>query len=244
MNENNNEVQLDLGELLLYLKKRVWILIAAFSVFAMLGFLYSEFFVTPTYKANATAYVLTRDSDGSVIFQDIQISTYVLKDYEILVTSRNVTSEVVKMLDLDLSPAAVAGMITVEVPENTRTLKISVTDTDPQRVADITNAVMEVSAKQIQEIMGADAVNVIDQAEIPTGPSSPNVIRNTILGAIIGLALAVGVLTVIFMLDDSIKTEEDVEHRLGLATLGVIPISEEMGHAPVATRRKRTGKRK
>ena len=82
---------------------------------------------------------------------------------------------------------------------------------------------------QIKEIMGVDAVNLVYAAETPQGKSGPSVTKNTLIAALVGLVAAVGVLVVIYLLDDTIRTEDDVERYLGLSVLGVIPISSEMG---------------
>ena len=81
---------------------------------------------------------------------------------------------------------------------------------------------------QITEIMDADAVNTVEEGNLPTSPSSPSIPRNIAIGALLGLLLAMGVITLIFILDDTIKTPDDVEHYLGLNTLTSIPISEGM----------------
>jgi polysaccharide biosynthesis transport protein len=66
-------------------------------------------------------------------------------------------------------------------------------------------------------------VNVIDQAEAPVNPSSPNLFKNLALGLLLGLGLAT--VTVFFkdQFDDSIRVPEDVEPKLNLALLGVVP---------------------
>ena len=123
-----------------------------------------------------------------------------------------------------MSPETLADKISVSSPENTRIMQISVTDTNPLRAAEIANAVREESAIQIKEIMEVDSVKLVYAADVPTVPSSPNVARDTLLAAVIGVVLAVVVLSVIHLLDDTIRTEEDVENRLGLNVLGMIPL--------------------
>ena len=82
---------------------------------------------------------------------------------------------------------------------------------------------------QIKQIMDVDAVQTVYEAEVPQEPSGPNTMKNTALAGILGLVIAVGIYVVIFIMDDTIRTEEDVTRYLGLGTLGVIPVSTEMG---------------
>jgi capsular exopolysaccharide synthesis family protein len=66
-------------------------------------------------------------------------------------------------------------------------------------------------------------ISIIDAAEVPEGPSSPNLFKNLLVAILIGMGLAG--LTVFFkdQFDDSIRVPEDVEAKLGLPLLGVVP---------------------
>ncbi len=227
--ENHNEEQgLDLLGLLLYLKKKVVLIGIVAAVFAVIGLLGTAIFIAPEYTASTRIYVLNRQNEDKVVTSDYQIANYMISDYTVLITGRNVTKEVISKLDLDLNTKELSEMIQVTAPEETRILQISVTDTDPQRAADIANSVREVASKQIKEIMEVDAVNLVYTAETPSKPSGPSLIKNTLIVMVLGVAAVVGILTVIFVSDDAIHTEEDVQRHLGLGTLGVIPISTEL----------------
>lgn len=228
--DNQKEFEIDLLELLHYLKKKIAIILVAFAACALVSFLINEFFVTPQYTASTRVYILNRSNESALVSSDFTLSNYMLNDYKVLITGRNVTDKVVKQLGLDMSAGTLTGKISVSAENNTRVLQISVTDTVPQRAADIANSVREEAAKQIKEIMDVDAVNLVYAAEAPMAASSPNVMGNTLLAAFIGLAVTVVVLTVIFVMDDAIRTEEDVERHLGLGTLGVIPVSGDLAN--------------
>lgn len=227
--ENQNEMELDLLELFYYLKKKLWIIGSAFAVCAVVGFIVSLLFMAPQYTAVTRMYVLNRTNEASVVYADIQTSTYLLNDYKVLITGQNVTKEVIEILDLsDETPEDLAKKIEVTAPDNTRVLQINVTESDPKLAADIANCVREVSAEQIQEIMDVDAVKLVYEADVPEKKSGPNVMGNTVIAAALGLVVSTFVLVVMFMMDDTIRTEEDVERHLGLSTLGVIPMSGEL----------------
>lgn len=240
--EKHQDIELDMLELFRYLKKKIWILGVAFAACAVLGLLVSSLVLTPKYTASTRMYVLNRADEANVAYSDIQTSTYLLIDYRVLITGQNVTKEVIEKLDLDMKPSELEGMIEVTAPDNTRVLQINVTDTDPQRATDIANCVREVAGRQIQEIMNVDAVKLVYEADVPEEPSSPNVLLNTLVAAILGLVVAVAVLAFIFVLDDTIRTEEDVERYLGLSTLGVIPVAGELGDQHAAGRFAKRGK--
>lgn len=240
MDTQNNEVEIDLLELFNYLKKRLWIVLAAVAVCACIGFFATKVFMTPEYTASTRMYVLNRSSEVNVVYSDLQTSSLMLNDYKVLITGRNVTNEVVAKLDLPMSSGALSGMISVSSPSGTRVLQISITDTDPQRAADIANCVREVASEQIKSIMDVDAVKDVYPAVVPTSPSGPNVQQNVAIAALVGLVASIIVLTAIFLLDDTIRTEEDVELRLGLSVLGVIPMTDDLGMGTAKRKRKPT----
>lgn len=227
--ENLNEEQgLDILGFLLFLKKKIILVCVVAVLCAIGGYFGTEVFMTPEYTASTRIYVLSRQNEDKVLSSDYQISNFLVRDCTELITGRNVTEKVVSELGLKISAGAVSGMIQVTSPEETRIIQINVTDTDPQRAADIANSVRKIASEQIKEIMDADAVNLIYEATTPKGPSGPNSTKNMILAAFLGLAAVVCLLGVIFVLDDTIRTEEDVEKYLGLGTLGVIPMTSAL----------------
>lgn len=228
--ENNNEIEIDLLDLFYYLKKKVWLIVAACMLFMVLGAAVTTFFMKDEYTARTRMYVLNRSSESGLSSSDYSISNYMVMDYEVLITGENVTREVIDTLNLDMTTGELTDKISVSAIDSTRVLQIVVVDTQPQRAADIANCVREVASKQIKAIMDVDAVNLVYEAEVPAQKSGPSLTKNTAIAAVLGIVAAVGVLVVIYLLDDTIRNEEDVERYLGLGVLGVIPISAELGN--------------
>lgn len=227
--ENQNEMELNLLDLFHYLRKKLWLIGAVMVVCAVIGFAVSQFLMTPKYTASTRMYVLNRTNETNVVYADIQTSTYLLTDYKVLITGENVTKEVIEILDLSDKPEELERKIEVTAPDNTRVLQINVTEKDPALAAQIANCVRVVAAAQIEEIMDVDAVKLVYEAAVPEDTSSPNVMLNTVIAAVLGVFASVFIMVVKFILDDTIRTEEDVERYLGLSTMGVIPISDELG---------------
>ena len=229
MENRNEEMEIDLLELFHYLKKRILIIVAACLVCTVAGFVGTKLFMPPQYTAETRMYVLNRSNENSVVSADFSVSNYMLNDYKVLITGQNVTKEVIGRMGLNMGSGTLSRMIQVTAPENTRSLQISITHTDPQMATDIANCVREVASEQLQEIMSVNSVKLVYEADVPQAPSGPNIKRNTALAGILGLVMAVGIYAVIFILDDTIRTEEDVTRYLGIGTLGVIPASADLG---------------
>lgn len=231
MEQQEKQIEIDLMGLLNYLKKRIIIIVAAVLVFAVAGLLYSAMFTTPTYVAETRLYILNRSSTTSVNGSDYQTSTYMLHDYQVLVTGKNVTKEVVNQLGLQMSPEALSSKVSVSAPEETRVLQIKVTDTDPQLAADIANKVCQVAIQELKRLTDADAVHQVYEADVPKVSVGASMKKCVMLAAALGFLASAGVLTVLFILDDTLRTEEDVERYLGLGVLGVIPDCREIDTA-------------
>lgn len=224
----DDEVTIDLMELFsaLWAKKTIIILSAVFM--ALVAFVGTKMFVTPKYTSVTKLFVMTKNDDtsASATYTDLQTGSMLTKDYMELVKSRPVLEKTISKLKLDVTPEELAGMITTETPTDTRIMSISVTDNDPKEAKQIADTLRKAVSVQITEIMNADSVNTVEEGNLPTSPSSPNVKKNMMLGALLGLVISMGFIVLISVLDDTVKTPEDVEKYLGLNVLTSIPIQE------------------
>ena len=224
----DDEVTIDLMELFsaLWAKKTIIILSAVFM--ALVAFVGTKMFVTPKYTSVTKLYVMAKndDSSASATYSELQSGSMLTKDYMELVKSRPVLEKTISKLKLDMTPEKLAGMITTETPTDTRIMSIGVTDDDPKEAKQIADTLRKAVSVQITEIMNADSVNTVEEGNLPTSPSSPNVKKNMMLGAMLGLVISMGFVVLIFLLDDTVKTPDDVEKYLGLNVLVSIPIPE------------------
>lgn len=154
---------------------------------------------------------------------DVQMGTQLTKDYSVLITSRPVLDEVIDNLKLDMTYEELQKKITVENPAETRILNITVEDSKPEKAQKIVNEVTTVAAKFIGEKMEVKAPKIIDKGQLPTKKSSPNMKKNALIGLLIGLVFSIGVFAAAVIMDDTIKTEKDVEKYLGMSTLTSVP---------------------
>lgn len=224
----DDEVTIDLMELFsaLWAKKTIIILSAVFM--ALVAFVGTKMFVTPKYTSVTKLFVMTKNDDtsASATYTDLQTGSMLTKDYMELVKSRPVLEKTISKLKLDVTPEELAEMITTETPTDTRIMSISVTDDDPKEAKQIADTLRKAVSVQITEIMNADSVNTVEEGNLPTSPSSPNVKKNMMLGALLGLVISMGLIVLISILDDTVKTPDDVEKYLGLNVLTSIPIQE------------------
>ena len=228
MNNNENDVtEIDLLELFFVLWSRAVIIILVVLFTAILGFMYSYFLVTPQYESTTKIYILNKNESSTVTYSDVQLGTQLTKDYKELINSRYVLEEVINSLGLDTTYDSLKNKINVTTPSDTRIVSITVTDPDAVLAMNIANAVRETASAHIENVMDIDAVNVVETANMPTEKASPSYSKFTLIGGVAGAFLVCVVVIIGHLMDDTIKTSEDVERYLGLSTLGTIPIMED-----------------
>ena len=222
--QDNTDIEIDVLELFHVLLNKFWIILLA-GIIAALAFVGGTIlFITPQYQSTTKMYVLSKQDNNTITQQDMQTSLSLTKDYAELIKSRIVTEGVIAQLNLDLTHEQLLGKVSVDSATDTRILSITVTDPDPYEACKIANAIRDVAANHIKNVMDIDAVNVVETANIPDQKSSPNISKNGVIGGLLGVLLSVAIILIAYISNDTIKTQEDVERYLGLSMLGTIPL--------------------
>ena len=223
MNSNDNaSIEIDVLYLLRKLWSRKFFIIFIALVVGTIALLGSVFLIKPKYTSTTRIYVVSRTAD-SITNQDLQAGSYLVKDYQEVITSNEVLSSVIDKEKLSLTPNGLSSMISVTIPTDTRVISISVEDDNAQEATTIANTVREVAAEKIKAVTKVDDVTTLEAAEVPKEPSSPNIKRNTLIGVIAGGGLAVISIIILEVLDDRVRRPEDIEDVLGLPLLGIVP---------------------
>ena len=231
MNQNDRDnrddvIEIDLVELLGVILHNLWIIIVSGVIVAAVALLVSYFIITPKYESVTKIYVISKTNADTMTYSDLQAGSTLTKDYKELVKSRPVLEEVLAETGIDVELKDLEEQITVEVPTDTRIVSITVEDKDPYEARIIADSVRIAASKHIQEVMNTEAVNVVEEASLPIEKSSPSILKNTAIGYAVGLFLAIAIVMINYIMDDTIKTPDDVEKFLGVSVLGSIPYSE------------------
>ena len=239
-NKNNNDViEIDLLEIMGLLLSR-WLLIMLVGITtALIGFAISFFVIAPTYESTTKIYILNKNESQNVTYSDMQLGTQLTKDYSELINSRYVLEEVIQKLRLNLDYQGLKEKVSVSSPTDTRIVAITVTDKDPVEAMNIANAIRESASNHIGNVMDIDAVNVVESANMPTKKAGPSYLKWTVIAGMLGILLVCAMVLIKYLLDDTIKTSEDVERYLGLSTLAIIPIIESEADSKKRKRGKR-----
>lgn len=221
---DNEEMEIDLLELLMVMKKHLTAILLAGIVGLVIMFAYTSFLVTPLYSASSMMYVMPDNSNSnSSTLSDMQVGQQLTSDYSSMIESRSFMEDVIKKLNLTIDYQQLLEKVEVTNPTSSRILQVTVNDPNPQTAADIANEVASVAETKLKEITGMQAIKIYEEAAVPEKPSSPSLKKNCALGLLAGIVLAMAVITVLYLMDDTIKTEDDIEKYLGMTTLAVLP---------------------
>lgn len=229
LKKDDEEIQIDLLELLFAFKRKAWLIILAMIVGGAGAGFGSKMLMTPVYTSTAMVYVLSKETTLTSL-ADLQIGSQLTKDYKIIVTSRRVLNQVIEEMELDLTYKDLVEKVTIDNPQDTRILSISVEDPDPSMAKLIADKIATTSSDYIGDIMEMVPPKLIEEGEIPILRSSPSNVKNALIGSLLGAVLVCGAITVNVVMNDTIRTEEDVAKYLGLSVLASVP--EREGEKP------------
>lgn len=242
--------ELDLKELFeLFWSKKLTIILLVI-LFAIIGAVYSIFFVTPKYKSSTTLVLTKTESNNetsatsqtapttststeatdSITTTDITINSKLVATYSELIKSKAILREVLSNLGIkELSEDNVRKNVTVSALKDTEVIEITVANENATYAAKIANGIAEAFTKQVAEIYNINNVHVVDKAEVAEGPYNINHKKDVAIFALIGLVVAAGYVLLVNMLDTTVKSAEDIEKDIGLPVLATISVYEYAG---------------
>lgn len=221
--QQEDEAEIDLLEIFYLLKAKLFWLIFAFLIGGVLAAAITLFCITPKYTATAKIYMVSASSESVLNLSDLNLGTSLSQDYAELIKIRPVFNEVIENLGLNMEYEELLEKVSINTIGDTRLLAVSVEDEDPREAQRIVNELADTAVTYIPKVMETSTPNIAEYAIVPKAPSSPNVAKNTILGALVFLILAAAVFIVRMLMDDSLKTAEDVEKAFGIMPFTVIP---------------------
>lgn len=220
--KTDEDLQLDVGGMFIHLLEKVhWILLASF-ICATLAGVYVYFLVTPIYEATAKIYIV--GSETAISLSDLQIGSNLAADYQEVFKNWHVHELVDKKLGLDYSYTDLANKLTVTNPSNTHILYITIKSPDPEEAKLLADTYANVAREFIAEKMDIREPKAFEEAQIPTIPVYPHKTRIIAIAFIISLFFSSAVVLILFILNDKIRSDEDVQQIGNLPVLGAVPL--------------------
>lgn len=215
---------IDLLEVLEVVRQHILVIVLVTVIAAAAGFGISRFVMVPQYEASALMIVNTRqDVTANVTSDQITSATKLVSTYSIIIKSDTVLQQVINNLGLSLTYGQLKDRVTVSAVDDTQVMQITVQSDNPEWARQVCEQITTISPDVILESVEAGSVKLISQAAVSPNPVSPNVTKNTAMAAVLGFIVSVGIVVLRELLDNKIKTEDDVRKYLDLPVVGVIP---------------------
>ncbi len=225
---------IDLFEVFQVIWHWLWLIVLVALACGTAAYAFSKFVLPEEFESTTKIYVLDKSGAGGTnsqsTYSDLQVGMQLTKDYVELIKSRTVLEAVMKdnHLDQTYTYEQFAEMVNVQTPTDTRIVTITVTNHDPALAQKLADDIRKRSGELIINTMQIDAVNTYEKANYPDRKSAPSCGRWAAVAALIGALAVSAVVIARYLLDDTIKTSDDVEKYLGLSNLALIPFDESV----------------
>lgn len=208
------------------LKKNSLKIVLILFLFTLCGYFYSYNMVVPKYKSISTMLLtsdnVNKDTD-SLTQNDINLNKNLIGTYGRILKSSSVLNKVIERLNLDMEEEELYKNIEIEEVKDTQIIEIGVIHEDPAEAQKIAGTLNDVFIQEIREFYKIDNISIVDQASYETEPYNIHHMVDILMFFGAGLVACTIMISVIYVLDTTIKIEQDIEEYVGLNVVGVVP---------------------
>lgn len=232
--------EINLKELFDYFVSKWFIIAITGLVFVIVGASYTVFLKTPMYNSYTTMVLTTNNENSntnqSITQSDITLNKNLISNYRVIMKSHSILNQVINNLDLNTSAEQLKKQVNVTTEDDTEIIRISVNDENADNARDIANEIARVFSNDVARYYSIKNVAIVDYAEAPSNPYNISLLKTIVLSLIVGIVLACVAIFIMFYFDTTIKSVEEIESKIGLPALGIVPVK----HVP----KEKKGKRK
>lgn len=223
MNKNEN---IEFKRMLDILNNKKRIIALILILFIALGYLYSYYYVVPEYKSTSTLLLIPND-DETVTSSDLTLNSGLISTYGNIAKNSKVLKQVISNLNLNIQEGQLLSKIEINIIKDTHIMEISVSDTDPQMATNITKELSNVFLNEIKQIYNLNNIGIVDEAQLPDTPYNINHIKDMFMFVCMGIVVSFAYVVIIYLFDNTIKKEEDIEEYIKIKSLGSVPINND-----------------
>lgn len=203
-----------------------WKIVLAAVLTAFIAFGLTEYCIMPTYTARGSLYVNNNTKTTqmqAVQLADIATAQQLAYTCIELLTSDTFLATVQEYSGLPYSVRELKGMLSLSPLNETEIIEIVANTENPEHSQKLVNAILDNAHYEIDRVVGGGNVKVVDSAALPKAPSSPSMVRNVILGFMLGAFVCMVLIFLLDTVDNRVKIEADLMDVKELPLLGVIP---------------------
>ncbi len=221
---NEDEETIDLMELARLLWAHIVQIVAVAVAAALISLLVCMFVLTPKYQASINMIVNTRQ-EGTATFTSDNFNTAknLISTYAVIIKGNTVLNEVIDELDLDMTYEQLYKMVAVDSVDSTQIMKVTVTDTDAERAGEIVQTIADIVPDVLVEKVEAGSCKTVSDVVINPNKVFPQTKKYVALAGVLGAVVVCAILVLKHLLHDTVVDDDDVQKKLGLPVLGLIP---------------------
>lgn len=233
MENGKDEIEIDLLALALAVWRRMWLVLAMTIIGAAVAFSYAKFLVTPLYQAKAMMYVNNSaislgNASFSISSGELSAAQSLVDTYIVIMKSRmtlDTVNDKIKAVDpeCDYTYEELSGMIKAGAVNGTEIFEIVVTNPDNKKAELIANTIADILPQKIANIVEGSSVRIVDYAVVPAYPVSPSVTKYTAIGLLLGGMISLGIIVLMELMNESIRSEDYLLQTYDLPILAVVP---------------------
>lgn len=186
----------------------------------------SFFVIAPKYEASTKVFIgkeKTDSKDQNYNNSDIQMYQQLLKTYAEVIKTNALVEKAINAEGFDLTSKDVLGDLTVTPAANTQILEIKYISKDRNLSKEVLDSITNQFIKTSTELIPNGNVKIVEPAELPENPASPNKKLNIAIAFLLGLMVSVGLAFLLEFLDNTFKSKDQLEQILGIPVIGAIP---------------------
>lgn len=221
----DQELTLDLREIFHIIKKRLWIVVLITIATTVISGVLSFFIIPPVYEAKASIIIgkTMGEQNPNIQYNDVLMYQKLVKTYSEIAKSRLVAEKTATRIGNDITADEISNGVTITPQADTQIMIIKAQSKAPERAADIVNALSETFIEESKKLYPSGSVQIMDGAQMPKSPVKPRPMMNIAIAFFLGIMVSLGIIFLIEYMDNTIKTEDDIEKHLGLPVVGIIP---------------------
>lgn len=223
-------MEITLKEILNILKKGLLFIIAASVACAVIGFTFSKFCMKKTYTSTVKLYVETSEniSNANNYYNNLNYAVALVNTYTEMLETNKFYSQVSESLNNKYSATELSEMITFSSLNETEVFEAVISAEKPTDAKEIADSVAVTAPKMINDVKETATLKIVDEATLPTEPSSPNVLKITLAAFFAGLIISSIVLVLRRVFDVKISYNDKMTTLCGVPVLAAIPYFDSL----------------
>lgn len=228
----DNEDTIDLLKLFNALIRRIWLIMLAAIIFGAGAFIGTKKLITPMYQSDVMFYVNNSsinlsNAALSVTSGDLSAAKSLVDSYIVILNARTTLEDVIDYAGVEMTPGQLKNEISASAVNKTEIFRVTVTDADPVLADKLADSIAFILPKKISNIIDGTSAKIVDSSIVAAKPCSPNTMKNTMMGVLLGVAISCGLIMLEFLMDNIIRTAEEFEQICKYPLLAEIPDMEE-----------------